>query len=116
MLQTYLPVFLFIAVAAGFAVVTILLSGRVDASGPHALNVESYQEGSGTDNDVLDRDGIRFFLMAMLFVSVDVAAVFMFPWAVSLDRLAVSGLLEMLGFLVIAVVGFFYAWKKGALD
>lgn len=116
MLQTYLPIFLFIAVATGFAVVTILFSRRVDANRPHALNVESYQGRSGADNDALDRDGIRYFLMAMLFVSVDVAAVFMFPWAVSLDRLAVSGLLEMLAFLVIAVVGYFYAWKKGALD
>ena len=70
---------------------------------------------SDTDGDARVRIGIRYYLIAMLFVSVEVAAVFIFPWALSLDRLALFGLLEVLVFLFILVVGYFYAWKTGAL-
>jgi NADH-quinone oxidoreductase subunit A len=52
----------------------------------------------------------------MLFVIFDVETVFMFPWAVIMDRLALFGLIEMLVFLFILVLGYVYAWRKGALE
>ena len=116
MLQSYVPIFLFAAVAIGLAVFTILFSRPVDASTAHAVNLEPHEWGSDPDGDARDRYGIRYYLIAMLFVMVDVEAVFLFPWAVSLDRLAVFGLLGMLVFLFMLVVGSFYAWKTGALD
>ncbi len=66
--------------------------------------------------DARDRYSIRYYLVAMLFVIFEVETVFMFPWAVSLDRLALFGLIEMLIFLFILVVGYAWAWKRGALD
>jgi len=59
---------------------------------------------------------IHFYVMAMLFVVFDVELVFLFPWAVVLKELGWFGLLEMALFLGIVVAGFFYAWKKGALE
>jgi NADH-quinone oxidoreductase subunit A len=112
-LQSYVPIFLFAAVAIGLAVFTILFSRPVDASTSPAVNLTPHEWGSDTDRD---RDGIRYYLIAMLFVMVDAAAVFLFPWAVSLDRLARFGLLGTLVVLFMLVVGSFYAWKAGALD
>jgi NADH-quinone oxidoreductase subunit A len=55
-------------------------------------------------------------VIAMLFVIFDVETVFMFPWAVIMDELALFGLIEMLVFLFILVLGYVYAWRKGALE
>ena len=116
MLRTYIPVFLFILVAAGFAVFTILASKLVHAEKPNTVKLEPYECGIEATGDARGRYSIRYYLIAMLFVIFDVETVFMFPWAVSLDRLAVFGLIEMLVVLFILVVGYFYAWKKGALE
>ena len=59
---------------------------------------------------------LLFVLIAMLFVIFEVETIFMFPWAVALDQLALFGLIEMLVFLFILVVGYAYAWRKGALE
>jgi len=116
MLRSYIPIFLFVVIAAGFAVFTILLSKLVHADKPGTVKLEPYECGIESTGDARDRYSIRYYLIAMLFVIFDVETIFMFPWAVSLDRLAVFGLIEMLVFLFILVVGYFYAWKKGALE
>jgi NADH-quinone oxidoreductase subunit A len=116
MLRSYIPIFLFILVAAGFAVFTILVSKLVHAEKPNTVKLEPYECGIESTGDARDRYSIRYYLIAMLFVIFDVETVFMFPWAVSLDKLAVFGLIEMLVFLFILVVGYFYARKKGALE
>jgi NADH-quinone oxidoreductase subunit A len=116
MLRNYIPIFLFILIASGFAVFTILLSTLVHADKPGTVKLEPYECGIPSAGDARDRYSVRYYLIAMLFVIFDVETVFMFPWAVSLDRLAVFGLVEMLAFLLVLVVGYFYAWKKGALD
>ena len=116
MLRAYIPVFLFVLVAAGFAIFTIVFSRLVHASQPNAIRLEPYECGIETIGNARDRYSIRYYLIAMLFVIFDVETVFMFPWAVALDRLALFGLIEMLVFLFILVVGYFYAWKTGALE
>jgi NADH-quinone oxidoreductase subunit A len=116
MLRSYIPIFLFIGIAAGFAVFTILLSKLVHAEKGNTVKLQPYECGIESVGDARDRYSIRYYLIAMLFVIFDVETIFMFPWAVSLDRLAVFGLIEMLVFLFILVVGYFYAWKKGALE
>lgn len=114
--RSYIPIFLFVVIAAGFAVFTILFSKLVHAGKPNTVKLEPYECGIESVGDARDRYSIRYYLIAMLFVIFDVETVFMFPWAVSLDRLAVFGLAEMLVFLSILVVGYFYVWKKGALE
>jgi len=116
MLRSYIPVFLFVLIATGFAVFAIILSRLVHADKPNTVKLEPYECGIESDGDARDRYSIRYYLIAMLFVIFDVETIFMFPWAVSLDRLALFGLVEMLVFLFILVVGYFYAWKKGALE
>jgi NADH-quinone oxidoreductase subunit A len=115
-LHSYIPIFLFVLVATGFAIFTILFARLVHASKPGAIKLEPYECGIEPVGDARDRYSIRYYLIAMLFVIFDVETVVMFPWAVALDRLALFGLIEMLVFLFILVVGYFYAWRTGALE
>ncbi len=116
MLQAYIPIFLFVLIAIGFAIVTLIASGIIHPKRYNKVKLEPYECGIEAVGDARDRYSIRYYLIAMLFVIFDVETIFMFPWAVALDQLALFGLIEMLVFLFILVVGYFYAWKKGALE
>jgi len=116
MLEAYIPIFLFILVALGFAIFTLIVSGLVQSSRFNRVKLQPYECGIEPLTDARDRYSVRYYLVAMLFVIFDVETVFMFPWAVMIDELALFGLIEMLVFLLILVVGYVYAWRKGALD
>jgi NADH-quinone oxidoreductase subunit A len=116
MLDSYIPIFLFVLIATAFAIVTVLVARLVQAGKKNAVKLEPYECGIEAVGDARDKYSIRYYLVAMLFVIFDVETVFMFPWAVALDELALFGLIEMLVFLFILVVGYFYAWRKGALE
>ena len=114
--QEFVPVVLLIAVAIGFAFVTLLPSRLLQTNRYNKVKFDPYECGIEPKTDARDRYSIRYYLVAMLFVIFDVETVFMFPWAVMMDELALFGLIEMIVFLLILVVGYFYAWKKGALE
>ena len=92
MLRAYIPILLFVLIAVGFAIFTLLVSRLVHAEKPNAVKLEPYECGIEPSSDARDRYSIRYYLIAMLFVIFDVETMFMFPWAVSLDRLALFGL------------------------
>ena len=114
--DAYIPIFLFILVAVGFAIFTLIVAGLVHPSRYSKVKLEPYECGIEPVTDARDRYSVRYYLVAMLFVIFDVETVFMFPWAVIMDELALFGLIEMLVFLFILVVGYAYAWRKGALE
>ena len=114
--DAYIPVMLFMLVAIGFAIFTLVLAGLVNASRYNKVKLEPYECGIEPDTDARSRYSVRYYLVAMLFVIFDVETVFMFPWAVIMDELALFGLIEMLVFLFILVLGYVYAWRKGALE
>jgi NADH-quinone oxidoreductase subunit A len=116
MANTFVPILLFIVVAIGFAIVTLLIAQLVVPRKYAKVKLEPYECGIEPKTDARDRYSIRYFLVAMLFVVFDVETVFMFPWAVIMDNLAWFGLIEMVVFLVILVVGYFWAWREGALE
>jgi NADH-quinone oxidoreductase subunit A len=114
--QEFVPVVLFLLVAIGFAGVTLLPSRLLQTSRPGKVKLDPYECGIEPATDARDRYSIRYYLVAMLFVIFDVETVFMFPWAVIVEKLGIFGLIEMGLFLLVLVVGFVYAWKKGALE
>ncbi|OGO43697.1 MAG: hypothetical protein A2Z04_07535 [Chloroflexi bacterium RBG_16_57_9] len=59
---------------------------------------------------------VRFYLIATLFILFDIEVVFLYPWAIVFRQLAWFGLIEMMVFLLILIVGYVYVWKKGALE
>ena len=112
----YIPIAIFVAVATGFAVFTLVFAGLVSPRKYNQVKLEPYECGIEPITGARDRYSIRYYLVAMLFVIFDVETVFMYPWAVILDELAWFGLIEILVFLFILVVGYFYAWREGALE
>ena len=114
--HAFVPIVLFVVVAIGFAFVTLIPSRLLQTTRYNKVKLDPYECGIEPATDARDRYSIRYYLVAMLFVIFDVETVFMFPWAVILDTLGVFGLIEMGVFLLILVVGFVYAWKKGALE
>jgi NADH-quinone oxidoreductase subunit A len=116
MLNAYIPILLFLIVAVGFAVVLLLVAWLVRPDKYNKVKLEPYECGIETVGDARDRYSVRYYVVAMLFVIFDIETVFLFPWAVIVDRLAVFGLIEMFVFLGILIVGYCYAWRKGALD
>jgi NADH-quinone oxidoreductase subunit A len=59
---------------------------------------------------------MRYYIIAMLFVIFDIEILFLYPWAIAFDKIGVIGMVEMLIFIALFVVGYVYAWKKGALE
>jgi NADH-quinone oxidoreductase subunit A len=116
MLSAYIPIAIFIAVATGFALFTLVFSSLLHSKKYNQVKLEPYECGIEPRTDARDRYSIRYYLVAMLFVIFDVETVFMFPWAVIFDKLLLFGLIEMVVFIFILVVGYYYAWKKGALE
>src|SRR5215813_1437173 len=114
--SAYIPIAIFVVIATGFALFTLVVSGLIASRRYNKVKLEPYECGIEPLTDARDRYSIRYYLVAMLFVIFEIETVFMFPWAVMLDRLALFGLIEMLVFLFILVVGYAYAWKKGALE
>ncbi len=116
MLDAYVPILLFVLIAIGFAIFTLVFSSLLHSERYNQVKLEPYECGIEPTTDARDRYSIRYYLVAMLFVIFDVETVFLFPWAVIIDELALFGLIEMLVFLFILVVGYLYAWRKGALE
>ena len=116
MLSAYIPIAIFVLVATGFAIFTLVFTSLIHPSKYNKVKLEPYECGIEPATDARDRYSIRYYLVAMLFVIFDVETVFMFPWAVIFDELLLFGLIEMVVFIFILVVGYFYAWRKGALE
>ena len=116
MLGVYIPVLIFIVVAALIPVLALTLGMLLRPFRPGQGKLAPYECGVEPEGDARERFSVRFYIIAILFVIFDVETIFLFPWAVNYDRLALFGFIEMLIFLGILIVGYFYAWKKGALE
>lgn len=112
----YIPIFIFLAVAIAFPVVTIIAAKLVRPSAPFQAKLEAYECGIKAASDSRGRYTVRFYIIAILFVIFDVETIFLFPWAVKYRELGWFGVVEVAVFLVILIVGYIWAWKKGALD
>jgi NADH-quinone oxidoreductase subunit A len=113
---SYLPIVIFLVVAAAFPGVALLVLRAIRPRVYDAQKMSPYECGIDPIKDARDRFSVRFYILAMLFLVFDVETVFLIPWAIAFDRLAVFGLVEMLIFVGILVIGYFYAWRKGALN
>jgi NADH-quinone oxidoreductase subunit A len=117
---SYLPILLFIAVAAVlsgvFVGLPMLVSNLTGTNKPYADKLTEYECGFPAFESSRRQFDVRFYLIAILFIVFDLEVAFLFPWAVSLDRTGLNGWLVMMEFLAELVIGLIYAWKIGALD
>ncbi len=115
-LQTYFPLAVAFLLAALLAA---LLVGAATLLGPrHPSRVKSsvFECGSDPIGSARERFGVKFYMIALLFIVFDVEAVFVYPWAVLLKDLGWSGYVAMAFFAFTLVIGLAYVWKKGALE
>src|ERR1043165_745121 len=112
----YLPIFIFLAIAVLFPTVTIIVARLIRPSSPSITKLEAYECGIKAASDSRGRYTVRFYIVAILFVIFDVETVFLFPWAVKYHDLGWFGVLEVAVFLAILIVGYIWAYKKGALE
>ena len=114
--ETYFPVLVqalvAMALAAGLLMASYLLGKRVR----NKVKDMPYESGIVPTGDARQRFSVKFYLVAMLFILFDIEAIFLYPWAVVFRDLRMAGFVEMLIFVVLILSGFFYIWKKGALD
>src|SRR3954452_433821 len=100
------------ALAAGLLTVSYLLGKRVR----NRVKDMPYESGITPTGDARQRFSVKFYLVGMLFILFDIEAIFLYPWVVVFRELKMFAFVEMLIFVILILSGFFYIWKKGALD
>ena len=116
MLQEYVPVLIFLGVAAGIGLVLLGLGFWIGEGSKDDDKLSPYECGFEAFEDSRMTFDVRYYLVAILFIIFDLEIAFLFPWAVVLDQLGWFGFNAMMVFLGILVIGFIYEWKKGALE
>ena len=116
MLIDYLPVLIYMLIAAGLIGVIVLLSELLGKKRHTPAKDMPYECGMDPIGDARHRYTVRFYVIAMFFVVFDIEAIFLYPWAVIFKSLGWFGFYEMLVFIGVLVVGLVYVWGKGALE
>lgn len=116
MLQNYVPILILFLVAAGFGFFTLIVSSLLGPKRPTPVKQDTYECGMDVQADSRRPLDVKYYLIAMAFLVFDVEVVFLFPWAVRFKMLGLFGLVEMLVFIFILLVGYAYIWKKGVLE
>lgn len=112
----FLPVVIFLLLGTAVGVGMLVFSRLVSPRRPYPEKLITYESGITPFMDANQKFSIRYYIIAMLFLIFDIEAVFLYPWAVAYDKIGMYGLLEMVIFVIILLVGYLYAWKKGALE
>ncbi len=112
----YLPLLIHMVIVGGLAVAIVVLSQLLGKHRWSRAKMSPYECGMLPVGDARQRFSVKFYLVAMLFILFDVEVVFLYPWAVLLRELKMFGFWEMLVYIAVILVGFFYIWKKGVLD
>ena len=116
LLREYLPILIFLGMASALAIILILAAALVAVRNPDPEKVSAYECGFNAFDDARMKFDVRFYLVSILFIIFDLEVAFLFPWAVSLQEVGVTGFVAVVIFLAVLVVGFAYEWKKGALN
>src|ERR1700752_2440605 len=115
-LHAYVPLLIHLLVAAFLAGALILVSTFIGWRRPSKAKNQPYECGITPTGDAREPFSVKFYLVAMVFILFDVEAIFLYPWAFIFKQLRWFGFVEMLLYIGILLVGYFYLWKKGALD
>ncbi|MBI4357267.1 MAG: NADH-quinone oxidoreductase subunit A [Gammaproteobacteria bacterium] len=116
MLENYVPILFFILLSLAFGCVMVV-AGRL--LGPHKPSPEKYSPyecGFPPFEDARMKFDVRFYLISILFIIFDLEIAFLFPWAVVFKQIEGTGIVAMVIFLALLVIGFIYEWRKGALE
>lgn len=116
MLLEYTAIAVMIALAIAIAAIAIGLGELFGPKKKSEAKSEPYESGIAPIGPGTRRMPVRFYLIAVLFILFDIEVIFFLPWAVVFRQLGLFGLIEMAVFIVVLLIGYVYAWKKGALE
>lgn len=115
-MREYVPILMFLVIAFLFGGITIAASTFIVPRRRNPIKNSVYECGVEPVGNARSRFSVKFYLVAVLFILFDIEAVFLYPWAVAFRQLGLYGLVEMLLFIVILLIGYLYLLKKRALD
>ena len=115
MLESYVPLLIFVLIVLGLIGALVTLSFVLGPNKPHKSKLAPYESGIVTDTPAHKRLSVRFYLTAMLFIIFDVESIFLLPWATIVRQLKIFSIVEMGIFIATLLVGLIYVWRKGAL-
>lgn len=115
-MQGWLSIFLMVLLGVGFAVVSLTLSRLLGPHHPTPEKQAPYECGMPAVGSARERQSVKFYLVAMIFLLFDIEVAFLYPWAMALRGLGWAGLAQIVLFFLILLVGYAYIWRKGALD
>ena len=116
MLTSYVPILIFLLVAALLGCLLLFLGRVLAPNRPDKEKLSPYECGFEAFEDSRMKFDVRYYLVAILFIIFDLEIAFLFPWAIVLEEIGVFGFWAMMLFLAVLVVGFVYEWMKGALE
>ena len=116
LLADYLPLVVFIGVAAAIAGALMIAPFIVAYKQPDPEKLSAYECGFNAFDDARMKFDVRFYLVAILFIIFDLEVAFLFPWAITFGDLGLFGFWSMMVFLAVLTIGFIYEWRKGALE
>tara|TARA_B100000586_G_scaffold134328_1_gene97178 strand:- start:212 stop:568 length:357 start_codon:yes stop_codon:yes gene_type:complete len=116
MLENYLPILIFLSVALALGLLMLSLGFLFGKGTKSKAKLSPYECGFDPFEDARIPFDVRYYLVAILFIIFDLEIAFLFPWAVSLNKIGIAGIIAMGIFLLVLVIGFIYEWNKGALE
>jgi NADH-quinone oxidoreductase subunit A len=115
-MQGWLSIFIMIALGAGFTLTAVLLSRFFGPRKPSPEKEAPYECGMPAVGNARERQSVKFYLVAMIFLLFDIEVAFLYPWAMALRDLGWPGFVQVLLFMTLLLAGYVYVWRKGALD
>ena len=112
----YLPILMQALLAVGFVVTTIFISGKLGPKRKSAIKDKNFECGIESVGNARIPFSVKYFLVAILFVLFDIEVIFLYPWAINFKELGIEGMIKMIVFMALLLVGFFYIIKKKALQ
>ena len=112
----FLPILIMIGLGLAFAGGSVLLSQFLGPRKPTPEKQAPYECGVPPVGDARERQSVKFYLVAMIFLLFDIEVAFLFPWAVALRDLGMVGFVQVITFFALLVTGYVYVWRKGAFD
>ena len=112
----FLPILIMIGLGVGFAAGSVGLSLLLGPRKPTPEKLAPYECGMPAVGDARERQSVKFYLVAMIFLLFDIEAAFLFPWATALKSLGMMGFVQVVTFFALLATGYIYVWRKGAFD